>query len=249
MDTFTSHLRLSLPLKNQLEDLYFSNATNLMDISLLSHCPKLQTLKISWCRALRTAGPFDQLKSLHTLDLYHCNQLLAAPVCGPHLIKLSLANCTVLQDLSPLRGAVNLQVLDLNWCEHLQDLSPVATSCLDLRWINLKHCSSLRDVSPLANLPRLQECSLAQCRMIRDINPLAGCRSLSVLRLFACDGIRDISPLLRLSLLRELDISYCMNESTSPVVKQAWEAVLLQLKRRSFDMGVDLKVLDEVYAA
>ncbi len=104
-----------------------------------------------------------RLPALRTLNLRRCGILerdLRVLGGHPHLRRLHLGFAGV-TDLSPLRELPALRELDLEGCDRLRDLSPLAGS--PLTWLGLDGCRGLRDLSPLLDLPELQGLSLKRC--------------------------------------------------------------------------------------
>jgi hypothetical protein len=109
-----------------------------------------------------------------------------------------------------LERVTSLQSLNLSWCEHLSNLSPLA-SLTSLQSINLGGYRQLSDLSPLAGLISLQELNLSICRQLGgNLSPLASLATLQSLDLSGCKRLSgDLTSLAGLISLESLHLSGC----------------------------------------
>ena len=108
---------------------------------------------------------------------------------------------TLVSDLSPLAGLVNLEYLGFG--NDISDLSLVS-GLINLKHISTSWGSSISDLSPLAGLTKLEIIDINRAN-ISDLTPLAGLTNLKELH-FQGNDISDISPLARLTGLIRLTL-------------------------------------------
>jgi internalin A len=130
-----------------------------------------------------------------------------SPLVG--LFQLQVLDCssTQVSDLSPLSGLSQLQRLDCSGTQ-VSDLSPLS----GLSQLQVLYCSytQVSDLSPLSGLSQLQTlfCSSTQ---VRDLFPLVGLSQLQTLDCFDTQ-VNDLSPLAALPQLQTL---YCFGTQVS----------------------------------
>ena len=119
---------------------------------------------------------------------------------------------TPIQNISPLAGLVNLQVLYLRHPQ-VHDISPLA-ELVNLQTLELSY-TRVHDITPLAGLVNLQRLCLPNTQ-VQDISPLAGLVNLQVLNLVRTQ-VQVISPLAGLLNLQELNLSYTKVQDIRPL--------------------------------
>ena len=168
---------------------------------------------------------------LSSLDEYHLEKL--AKIRTPIALDLSKANVT---DLHKLKDYPNIVELRLKWCNSLKDISAV-TELEDLQVLDMEGCDKLVNLSPIAmlhnltelSLPNLvtdeqfewlykeglhhnlQRLSLKSCNKLGDINVLCKFENLEYLVLNWCEKLYSLKPITNLAKLKFLEISYCDN--------------------------------------
>ncbi|KAH7403957.1 hypothetical protein KP509_15G002400 [Ceratopteris richardii] len=206
---------------SSLEVLDLQECTSLENLSSLS--TTLQKLRLNGCTSLRTVNA--SLPNLQALHAAECTNLERLPrEIGACMRELSLKRCDGLEELIPTNqasffgGLSSLEVLDLQECTSLENLSSLSTTLQKLR---LNGCTSLRTVN--ASLPNLQALHAAECtnleRLPREIG--ACMRELSLKR---CDGLEELIPTNQasffgeLSSLEILDLRGCTSLETLSVL-------------------------------
>ncbi|KAF2306838.1 hypothetical protein GH714_021893 [Hevea brasiliensis] len=147
---------------HDLQDLDLSKSFRLSDRSLyaLAHgCPKLTKLNISGCTSF-SDGALEYLTEF-------CQKLKILNLCGCVKAATDLA----LQAIG--RNCIQLQSLNLGWCENVGDLGvmSLAYGCPDLRTLDLCGCICITDDSVIALAYRclqLRSLGLYYCRNITD---------------------------------------------------------------------------------
>ncbi|MEC9071913.1 MAG: hypothetical protein VX938_06010, partial [Myxococcota bacterium] len=81
-----------------------------------------------------------------------------------------------LTDLSPVAGHTSILHLKIQLFP-ITDLSPLET-LVNLEVLDIMDCSHLEDVTPLSKLTRLRRLKMDGCSGLTDLSPLAGCASL-----------------------------------------------------------------------
>ena len=180
--------------------------------------------RMAWAHSWAQAVP---VKGLHREDV----ALLALSLspAGPlaRLRELDLSDLDVLTRLEPLSGAHSLEVLTLDGCPALRDLSfvgklprlrelraslrghlaqppsfPVGNS---LTYLSLSDCRA-GDLTCLGSLESLQTLVLREWSELRDIDAIASARRLERLSLVQCPMIASLAPIAKLTSLRRLSV-------------------------------------------
>ncbi|KAF0689499.1 Aste57867_19056 [Aphanomyces stellatus] len=120
--------------------------------SLAQTCPRLDVVRLRWCRQLTDAG-LTRLAA-------HC----------PNLRVVDLNNCGLLTDVSvaALAQCAHLAWVNLAWCENVTDAGvlDMAKGCPELEEVVLTYCSQLTDATLrglVAHCPRLRCLHLNGC--------------------------------------------------------------------------------------
>lgn len=130
-------------------------------LAALSHCLRLQTLRLARCFLTPSLAPLAACTQLRTLDLQMC---------------------TALTDLSPLSALPSLTDLDLYGCTELTSIQPLALSAPSLTRLMMAFCHSVPDLSVLSGATRLQQLDVSCCSGVRSL-PLQACRNLTHLQM------------------------------------------------------------------
>ena len=173
------------------------------ELSVIASLPNLKSLTVSDCGISTIAG-LEGATSLEYLDLSSNGGLRSLEVLTPMttLKELYLQHNAVV-DLSSLTGLTNLQKLDVSY-NALTTLAPIA-ACIRLNWINADG-NQLATLDGVCELTLLSELSV-DYNKLTDISGLASCPELMVLSI-ANNQITDISDLASLPKLEKLDFSY-----------------------------------------
>ena len=108
-----------------------------------------------------------------------------------NLVKLRIGS-TIVSDVSPLSGLINLESLELSGSVLISDVSPLA-SLKKLKELRIINSDRLSDVSPLAALRNLEKLEL-QRNGISDISPLDGLRENTRIHWFENPGFPQGGP-------------------------------------------------------
>jgi Leucine-rich repeat (LRR) protein len=171
------------------------HVNQLTDLSPLAGLKQLTTLRLSDNPKL-TRAEIDKLKKalpncvIHH-DLMNSAELIEADIRtklgkpGGEITQADLAKLKELggyrlvSDISPMKGAINVESIDLGH-NQVSDLSPLA-GMSKLRRLDLG-ANRLTDLAPLAGLSNLRELQL-HVNQLTDLSPLAGLKQLTTLRL------------------------------------------------------------------
>lgn len=184
------------PIKN-IPDIRLAFCNLIVDVSCLSHSSGVKVLQINSCEGIRS---FDTIGNIPTLDL-SCSIMTSLAFLGKGLKVLILRGC-VLFDLKEIKGAKNLEKLDLSQCTQVEDLTPLA-SLRYLREVQLRDCLRIMSIEPLSSIKTLEMVDISYSN-IENIDPLLSLLPLSMeggnlhtLKIFGCKNIKNISPRFR----------------------------------------------------
>ena len=119
------------------------------DLSFVTGCSHLVSLRMTNERALVDLNPLGSLKFLESVTLTNCTALTdvsALQASAPNLKAVTLTGCTAIEDLSGLSGT-GIETLTLSGLTALVKLPHLSL----LTKIEMKGCTALRDVTPLVN--------------------------------------------------------------------------------------------------
>lgn len=111
-----------------------------------------------------------------------------------------------LADLSPLVG-MNIQILEINYCENITDLSPLS-DMRSLKELHISGCPRITDLSPLKST-NLTTLFMNKCPRITDLSPLASINTLEELVINDNRQITELSPLEHIDSLKHLYMYHC----------------------------------------
>jgi internalin A len=132
--------------------------------------------------------------------------LQAAAAIRPQ--RLSLWQCSALNDLTPLAGLTGLQSLHLGPCSELSDIYPLG-GMTELTELYLDDCTAVSDLTPIAGLSRLQKLLVSGSTGLSDLSPLAGLVGLRELQVITCTALSELTPLAGLIALETLSLRDC----------------------------------------
>lgn len=163
--------------------------------SLLKHSPKLKSLSIAQCSALKDDDLFDiQLllhKSLQSLTLKQCIRINRPVLQFPSLSRLNMVGCF---GLASLNGFL----------------------CPNLRYLNLSFCMRLtgEQIEQLvARIPNLEELVMMKCSGVCSFT--LSSRHLQSLNVSFCHNLRELR--MDCPSLRELEVSHIFVEGVESV--------------------------------
>ncbi|MFA4987126.1 MAG: hypothetical protein WC712_11110, partial [Candidatus Brocadiia bacterium] len=154
--------KLRAPME-QLKTLCIGNCQRLVDTSGLASMPALQALVISGTACKEVAG-FDTLKYLRYAYFNEMSMLEHLPKAAPG-VPLVSAHISAVQGLKSLEGIETwreLRQLDLELCEAIKDISPLA-SLAKLMDLKLSGGTSVEDIKPLAKMTWLKSLGIVGC--------------------------------------------------------------------------------------
>jgi pentatricopeptide repeat protein len=120
---------------------------------------------------------------------------------------LNLDNCPGLQDISGLSSFTKLNTLWLDGFTNSGQFKFIA-SCRSLEKLS-QNISQLRSIEHISDLSLLNILSITQNSNLTDLSPLANLSALTNLNLRYCENLTDLSPLSGLDVLANLDLSGC----------------------------------------
>ena len=161
----------------------------LTDISGLRIFSHLTTLDLSFCPQFQNLDKISQLTKLRFLKLFVCSGLLT---------------------LQGLGACDHLEILIVQNCEHLNDISALSL-CKKLNTLELSH-------TPAVNIADLAGCAALTTLMFegltQDISPLLACANLKKLSLTSCN-FGEMTFCTHPTQLEELTLKSC-NTSVTP---------------------------------
>jgi hypothetical protein len=93
--------------------------------------------------------------------------IAALSCCGTQLLSLQLPWCLRLTNLAPLAALVNLQSLNINYC-NVSDLVPLA-ALVKLQSLNINGCGAVSDLAPLAAMGDMQSLNMFLQSRVRSV--------------------------------------------------------------------------------
>ena len=222
-----------------------SNCINLTDISNLSKSTKLKYLILDACINLKDISVLENLNNLEYVSIKHCNLIEELKYLrkvkrinisgsgikkieglGDELIELTIDEISnFIEDISELDKCINLETLNLCYCNNLRDISVVSklhklkkldisgTYLLDYNVID--KCKNLEElivshndyIYKLGDLEfKINKINLRGCENLEDISNLINVNELD---LTLCESLSDISTLGKSKCLKKLSISRC----------------------------------------
>ncbi|KAG1661490.1 hypothetical protein FOA52_010205 [Chlamydomonas sp. UWO 241] len=204
----------------QLQRLHLFECHELADLGDLRDCSNLTAFSMFECRrigSLAALSGCSQLTYLVMADLDRVSDL--TPLKALPLRSLSMGGIrsspdvsalSALSQLTELRLADHwavfrlvtlpqLQVLDIDGCKALTDLSPLG-GCRLLEDVSMRSCTGVTSLAPLGGLPRLERLRMSSCFGVTDLVPLSTCTALRNLGIRR-SGVSDLSPLTVLTNL------------------------------------------------
>eukprot|EP00729_Bicosta_minor_P013061 gene13061-biopygen23079 len=174
------------------------------------------------------ALPNSAWKSTHlkTLILAACDKLETLPETGVaglvNLEELNLRYCEKLKQLpQSIAKLTKLKTLDLNSCENLETLPETGVAGLvNLEVLDMMHCKKLKQLpQSIAKLTKLKTLELRYCENLETLpeTGVAGLVNLEVLNLNYCRKIKQLpQSIAKLTKLKTLNLEHCENLETLP---------------------------------
>jgi hypothetical protein len=143
------------------------NDTGVTSLDALAHASALAELNLNDCRALKSLKGIDTARisvfELRDLDLSTLDGLESLTA----LTRLDLAGMHKLTDLKALSKLSSLEEIELYNMTSIKSL-PEFDKLVQLTSITIGSCDALEDVSSLAALKSLQKTSIRECRQLRS---------------------------------------------------------------------------------
>ncbi len=233
-----------------LENLAISYMNEVESIDLLAKLTKLKSLDISCCFHLANIEVLRKL-SLSSLRIRGFSGDLEVISGLSQLEKLSLSQCSGLENMDYFLPLVNLRQLSMADCENLKSLGNIekfanlntltAFQCYSLEYVEFKTMSELIEIElsgcvnlsevDLQGLDQLRVLNLWNCEKLASLKGLSKMENLTQLDLSGCESLESID-LESLVNLKSLDISYCKSLQN-----------IENLKKISREMGFEIVVL------
>jgi len=106
------------------------------------------SLNLSWSN-IKDLKPLSRLKNIDTLDLSWCKALSDLNALkNMNINKVELIACENIIDVSPL---LNVNILILRFCDNISDVSSLGNVTI----LDLSYCTGIKDISSLKNISSL----------------------------------------------------------------------------------------------
>ncbi|GCF11850.1 leucine-rich repeat domain-containing protein [Dictyobacter arantiisoli] len=171
----------------KLRHLKLRTNNRLTNLQELGRIPSLEELELGGCTHLQSFNGIEQATNLKRFAFY----------------TQAVEDCVTPEDLTPLRGLPELQVLMLIGvnCPNLRGLTDLPR----LENLTIQADHRLASLEGISNLPALRSLRLFDCP-IEDISAITRLDSLTCFELALTTHVCDLTPLLALSKLEELSL-------------------------------------------
>ncbi|XP_017632603.2 putative disease resistance protein At4g19050 [Gossypium arboreum] len=208
-----------------LEELKLSNFPNLSSILYFEGFSSLRILDISDCHELEIDWLFTSI-NLEELKLSNyisdCQELETVPIRGrcSSLEKLHVSSCPKLSKIGDwLSTSTCLKELKLSNFPNLSFI-PDLEGFSSFRILDISICNNLEIVPIGGQCSSLEKLHISSCQKLSKIGDvLSTSTSLEELKLSDCANLSSIPDLERFFFLQILDISYCHELETVPIVR------------------------------
>lgn len=182
------------------------------DLSSLINFKSVKSIKFFAERGVLFTS-LSAFESLTNLDISSCHGATLFNVPLPTTImRLTLASCSRITDLSPLISLSNLIFLDISRCTGIRDLSSLR--CIkSLTGLDISGCCHVKDIIPLEGLTSLTELIMSNTK-ISDLEPIRGLTNLRFLDISYCRYIIDVSPI---TSILSINIECCPSITNMPL--------------------------------
>ncbi|CCD18751.1 hypothetical protein, conserved [Trypanosoma vivax Y486] len=195
-----------------LESLSIKRCKLLTDVGVLGFVTTLRELDMSECdgvaRGFCSFSALRELRSLYMTFTCVTNECLCEISKCPQLVKLSVAGCKKLTDISCLSQVHTLEDLNVNMCEHIEDGLGVLGGLEELRTLRMSFTAVGNDELRLVCKSKtLERSELEGCERITDVSALAVAQSLMFLNLDRCQKVvTGVGELGKLPALRVVSL-------------------------------------------
>ena len=122
--------------------------------------------------------------------------------------RITIHECSALENVDGLKGLTGLQALDLHYCTALQNVDGLK-GLTSLRTLDLSFCYTLQKVDGLKGLTSLKTLDLRACYALQNVDGLKGLAGLQTLELTTCVTLQNVDGLKGLTGLQTLDLRVC----------------------------------------
>jgi hypothetical protein len=214
--------------EHRLQCLALSNCPNLNDVDAARSVPLVE-FTLSGNQSLRSVDGVAAHSTLERLAIVRCSSLPTLPShslppleklalvflpirkipiisSSPRLVYVRIEDCSKIDSLEPLAGAVGVESLYLEGSPRVDSLK-VLSNLKRLKKLFLINMPSIEDLDPLEQLVELEECHLVSCREVPNVIPLGSLPRLKKLVIHGCPKVVDVSPLIAAKSLVVIGVS------------------------------------------
>eukprot|EP00798_Chlamydomonas_sp_ICE-L_P008054 gene8054-biopygen17787 len=200
----------------------FTALTQLEDATLYGF-PDTSLAALEFCTALRSLD-LSRLQDIAAMSLWsNLNDLCLDMDEGemedlsflskfPNLQILKIDTCGALWDLTALSACTNLRTLDLYWINQQTGVELTALSaCSHLQELSLSGCVGVDDITPLSTCCNLRSLNLHDIMYhhLQDFSAMSTCSNLHTLKVNDCEEFQDLAGLATCSNLHTLELEDC----------------------------------------
>ncbi|EOA12271.1 hypothetical protein CARUB_v10007991mg [Capsella rubella] len=204
--------------------------------SLLYHSQKIRLLDWSGfeSKCLRSSFNSESLVELCMRDS-KLKKLWKGTKQLKNLKWMDLSFSEDLKELPDLSTAINLEELNLTWCESLRKLPSSIGNATNLREVNLSECSKLVKIpSSIGNATNLRELNLSGCsKLVKIPSSIGNLTNLQKLNLVDCLNLVELPSIENATKLEELELANCSRLVKLPSFINATKLDLLNLSNFS----------------
>ncbi|GLU05075.1 hypothetical protein SLE2022_221950 [Rubroshorea leprosula] len=212
----------SLSSSTCLKQLYLESCPKLQSIPSLEGLDSLKIVNVKSCDELECLpSGLSSCTALEELQIWFCSNLVSIPEELKQLsclVNLDIQNCPKLKIIPSLEGLVSLKTVTIGWCNELECLPSVLSSCIALEELQIGNCSNLVSIpEELKQLRSLVKLNIRGCEKLKYIPSLEGLVSLKTITILSCHGLECLpSGLSSYTALEELQIGNCSNLVSIP---------------------------------
>jgi len=215
----------------------------IVDISPLQPLANLESLNLNY-NPIEKIPNFLALKKIKGLGFYGTRLNDLSGIRGMiWLESLSVAGHPTLTDISPVKGLINLKVLNAEKCQ-IVDITPLE-KLAKLESLNLNY-NPIEKVPDLSALTKIKGLGFYRTRL-RDLSGIKGMTWLESLSIAGHPTLIDIDPIKNLTNLKTLNIEKCQIKDIKPLQRLA-KLETLNLTHNRIEVVPDLSALTKIKA-